>query len=420
MSTLDELRRTMDQHADGIRDDAVHVRAAAVRRRGQQVRRQRRVGVAVAAAAVVATTAALLTLPGGSSPQPADRTLLGMKAPATMTSLGYTYDFSRGVVGDADRTVVRLTASDEPRLISWADKGVATIRVRTADDRVIVSRGDFEDFTSVAPGQSGTWTITGTDTAAAIYTLDATRPPDGATQDGITYRSRILDRRLIGAQVGQVGESSVRSTMELPAGRIGFSSSCTGGDENTWFHVEVQGATSSFGANCTAPIFDPGGNLETEFRWDTAGPTVVHAWATEGEHGPVLDHRPVRITFGFYSMGHDTIEVAGQETDQQVEYDGHVWAIPLQVESRPGDRQLRTSGPHPEVPSLVVASFSHTGGPVYTSLGGVAGAAFSGTRLGGSTILGTTEPGSPPSSLRIRGAVGPRAVLGLTFYQRVG
>ena len=420
MSTLDELRRTLDEHADSLHDDGAHVRAAAVRRRGRQVRRQRRIGVAVAAAAVVATTAAVVTLPGGDSPQPADRHLLGMEAPASLQSLGYTYDFARGVVGDADRTVVRLAASDQPRLLSWADKGVDTIRVRTADDRVIASHGDFEDFTIIPPGQSGTWTITGANTAAAIYTLDTTRPPDGATQDGITYRSRVLDRRLIGAQVGQVGESSVRSTIQLPAGRIGFSSYCTGGDENTWFHVEIQGATSSFGANCTAPVFDPGGNLETQFRWKTAGPTQVHAWATEGEHGPVLDHRPVRITFGFYSMGHDTIEVAGTDMDQQVEYDGHVWAIPLPVESRPGDRELRTAGPGLGVPFLVVAAFSHTGGPVYTSLAGVPGAAFSGTQLGGSATLGTTDPGSPPSSLRIRGTVSPRAVLGFAFYQRIG
>ena len=376
MSTLDELRRTMDQHADDIHDDAVHVRALAVRRRGQQVRRQRRVGAGIATVAAAAAVVAVVALPAGHTPQPADRTLLGMQAPGSLESLGYTYDFSHGIVGDADRAVVRLAASDQPRLLTWADKGVGTIRVHTADDRVIASHGDFQDFTAIPPGQSGTWTITGTHTAAAIYTLDATRPPDGATKAGITFRQSVQDRDLVGAQIGDLGETSLRSSMRLPAGRIAFASFCTGGDQRTWVHAELKDGSGSFGANCTSPVFDPGGNAESEFAWKHDSTTQVRVWATEGENGPVVDDPDLRLGFGVYSMGKDTVDVAGFEVDQQVEYDGHVWSIPLPVESRPGDRVLRTSGPDLGVQYLVVATFSHTGGPVYTSLSGVPGAAF--------------------------------------------
>lgn len=69
----------------------------------------------------------------------------------------------------------------------------------------------------------------------------------------------------------------------------------------------------------------------------------------------------------------------------------------------------------------MVAAFAHTGGPVYTSLMGVPGAAFSGSPLSGTTTLGIARPGAPPSELRIGGGhVSPRAVRGLAFYMRQG
>lgn len=417
MSTLDELRRTMDQHADDIHDDAVHVRAAVVRRRGQQVRRQRRAGAGLATVAAAAAVVALVTLPSGHSPQPADRRLLGMEAPATMTSLGYTYDFARGIEGDATRTTVKLSASEDARLLTWADRGDGTIRIRTADDRTIVSRGDFTDFVAIPPGASGTWTVEGPDTAAAVYQVDATRPPKGFTRAGITYRAQVLDRQLLTADIGQAGQADLQGRVTLPAGRVGSGAFCTGGTSKTWIHVEVADAPGSFGQNCTAPVFDPGGNLESGFR--TPGQTsTVHVWATEGEHGPLSTSPSLRLGYGFYALGHETIRVAGYRLEQQVEYDGHVWGLSSYSQGKRGAQRqdFQLDG---DTPTLVTAAFSHTGGPVHTRLGGESGAAFSGSGLGGSTVLGVWKPGTSGPSLRIRGTVSPRALLGFAFYQRL-
>jgi hypothetical protein len=417
MSTLDELRRTMDRRADEIHDEAVHVRAAAVRRRGRQVRRQRRVGAGIATLAAAATVVAVVALPGGRSPQPADRRLLGMEAPATMTSLGYTYAFSRGIEGDATRTTVKLPASDSARLLTWADRGVATIRVRAADGRRIVSTGDFRDFVTIPPGTSGTWTITGTATAAAVYRLDPSLAPDGVTKAGITYRSNVLDRTLLQADIGEAGQADLQGSVNLPGGRVGVSGFCTGGTKKTWIHFDVANGVKFFGASCSAPVFDPGGHLDSEFRSVDTNATV-RVWATEGEHGPLSTSPDLRLGYGFYTLSHDTVSVAGYRLEQQVEHDGHVWGMPITVQSQPGDRSFEWIAPDRGT-SLVVATFSHTRGPVYTSLAGVDGAAFSGTGLGGATTLGLSYPGDPASVLRIRGAGSPRALLGFAFYERL-
>lgn len=418
MSTIEELRRTMSQHADDLHDDATHLRAAAVRRRGQQVRRQRRIGVAAAAAVVLAGVTAV-ALPGDHSPQPANRHLLGMEAPATMTSLGYTYDFSRGIEGKSGRTTVKVPASDQAQLLTWADRGVGTIRVFTADNRTIVSRGDFRDFLVIPPGFGGTWTLEGTagTTAAAVYQVDPTQPPDGYTKGGITYRADVLDRTLLTADIGDPGQAELEGTVTLPAGRVGVGSFCTGGTEKTWVHFKVSHGVGSFGQNCSGPVFDPGGNLESSYR--TAGrDSTVRIWATEGEHGPPSTSPDLRLGYGFYSLSKDTLAVAGYEVDQQVEYDGHTWGMARSIDSRPGDRTVFWASANRGDQELVVAVFSHTGGPVYTSLAGVDGAAFSGAGLGGSTTLGITVPGDPASELTIRGKVKPNARLGLVFYNR--
>lgn len=417
MSTLDELRRTMGQHADGIHDDAAYVRAAAVRRRGQRVRRQRRAGVAVAAAVVVAGTAAAVVLPGSHSPAPADRRLLGMTAPATMTSFGYTYAFSRGIEGDTTGTTVKLPASDTARLLTWADRGVSTIRVRTADGRRIVSTGDFRDFVTIPPGTSGTWTIKGTNTAAAVYDVDTTRPPDGVTKAGITYRAEVLDRQLLTADIGEAGQADLQGSVHLPRGRVAAGAFCTGGTKRTWIHFDVAHGVRSFGANCSSSVFDPGGNLESTFH--SPGQTsTVHVWATEGEHGPASTSPDLRLGYGLYSVAKEPVPLAGFEVEQQVEYEGHVWGTPRTVESRPGERSFSWQAVDRGDGTLVVAAFSHTGGPVYTSLAGVPGTAFSGSGLGGGTTLGVSYPGEE-SRLTIHGQVSPRARLGFAFYLRL-
>ena len=53
MSSIDDLRSTLERHADGLADHDLHVRPVAVRERVRAVRRRRRSALAVAAVAVV-------------------------------------------------------------------------------------------------------------------------------------------------------------------------------------------------------------------------------------------------------------------------------------------------------------------------------------------------------------------------------
>jgi len=118
MSTLDDLRTTLDRHASGLPDDHLPERTGEVRARVRGVRRRRRAGAAGAVAAVLALVGGLVLGLDGVD-RSADRELAGATAPASLRSLGYTYAFHRGVEG-AGSASVTLPAADRPRLVSWA------------------------------------------------------------------------------------------------------------------------------------------------------------------------------------------------------------------------------------------------------------------------------------------------------------
>ncbi len=96
MNSLDDLRATLDRHADDVSDLAGPgvARTAAVHLRVQVVRRRRRVVAAGGVAAVVAVVGGVALLPEGArqaTPDPAG-TVVGLTPPAQLTALGFSYD----------------------------------------------------------------------------------------------------------------------------------------------------------------------------------------------------------------------------------------------------------------------------------------------------------------------------------------
>ena len=96
MSTLDDLRSTLEQHADGLDDTERYVRPVAVRARIRAVRRRRAGLVAVAAAVVV--VAGVATVGQLRSPRPPCSPPSRSSAstcPGSIEVLGFPYDLER-------------------------------------------------------------------------------------------------------------------------------------------------------------------------------------------------------------------------------------------------------------------------------------------------------------------------------------
>ncbi len=139
MSTVDDLRSTLEDHAHGVQDPGATPRVVAVHERVRGLRRRRRTAAgALAAVVALAGVGIGVQVLGdrqtGPEPAGAPRTLADQEVPATVTILGRGYDYVEGIDLDTDERVatVRLPRADAPRAVSLAASGLgdgaATLR----------------------------------------------------------------------------------------------------------------------------------------------------------------------------------------------------------------------------------------------------------------------------------------------------
>jgi len=401
MTSIDELRRTLETHASDVGESDVVSRAAGVHHRVDVVRRRRRAAGAAGAAAVVAVAAALLPDSGG--PEPASRIVVGVEAPSRMMSLDYTYAFDRAVEGDGATAVVKLEASDAPRLVSWATAGNNDeVRVnRRGFEPLTVGAADFTDFVLVHPGEPDRVAVTAVEgeVGLAVYELtDAA--PEGVTDDGITFREQVEDRTLVDAEVGELGESDISLPVSMPSGGVAFATFCVGGPEDARFRVGV--GEEHVELSCDdASAFDPGLN-SFELDRSPAGNARVRAWVVDGS-GRAIDDPGLQLGVGVYRITPDQRRVAGQPVPELIEEDGHRWRLDAVHESDRQPLTARASEDGPQFVSLLVpgnvvealvsiegrvpsTDANHTGGPVAFGLGQVS----AGSRISVS-FSGTTD-----------------------------
>jgi hypothetical protein len=351
MSTLDDLRTTLDRHAAGLPDDHLPDRTGEVRARVRGVRRRRRAGAAGAVAAVLAVVGGLVLGPDAVD-RSADRELAGATAPASLRSLGYTYAFDRGVEG-AGSASVKLPAADRPRLVSWATSGSDRVSVDGPYDRHDAVSGDFADFQLVPGGRAATVKVSGDAVGTvglAVYELTDQAPP-GVTVDGITFRDEVGDQRLVGAVVGRAGETEVSRRLTIVPGNLRVKYLCGGVSGRIWVHLRVagreDGALGGSGA-CDGSVLDPGAsgtysNVRlTEFGavGDTVRVTVQLRRGSVRRAAPV-EGADARVGFGLYRPGQG-VRVGGGRQDAVVEDGGHVYREILARDVR--DRRTEIHG----------------------------------------------------------------------------
>jgi hypothetical protein len=334
MSSLTDLRTTLDLHAEQVTDADAVIRATAIRHRVAVVRRRRRaLGAGALAVALVAGAGVALVSQPNHAPEPAAPVLLGVQAPETMTSLSYTYrtdGWGRTVTGDAS---VKLSASDRPRLISWTVKGAPSVRFVLPNGEVWNSRASrFKDFIALPAGQSGSLRVSAGDGRVGVATYALTdQVPPGYTKDGITFRQTVATNPLLGAVIGDLGQTDVSTTFVAPRGQVALSVRCLGLPHGDVLHVSFNGSERTSGACDDSSTFDPGFSAGYRFSTKNPGQTVaLRAWVTNGDSsqtplaaGSVPD---LRMMVGAYGPA-ETRRVGGTRVAAFIEQDGHLWGI---------------------------------------------------------------------------------------------
>ena len=157
MNGINDLRDTLERHADSVVDDRAHERHTDVHRRVRSARRRRRDVVAGVAAAALAVVGVVTLLPDGDGapPEPTHE-VVGAPAPDELTALGYRYAFTTSVDGEDGRAVVKLEGSPKPRLVTWAtstDDQRARVQV-DVEPPLAYDVPDFGDWVEIPAGVS--------------------------------------------------------------------------------------------------------------------------------------------------------------------------------------------------------------------------------------------------------------------------
>lgn len=384
MNTLDDLRRTLDDHAHdtagrGVDPSSLHVSIASAKRR----RTATRGGLALAAVATVAAGAFLPNLLDGTGDvQPAAPVLLGSQAPDTKQALSLTYAYSDSEVSE-DGDEVTLTprwdddADDNPNpLISWttADPD-ATVTVTLEgitddEDQVIWSSTvDAFDDHVVADAWTGepiTVSSSGPGVAAAIYTLDEEAPLEGDTNGEVTFLATEDGQGLIDSAFGEPGATFLRATLDVRGTHVFVGSFCSGFGEDVSVAISIDGEAQGSTGGCTdrGPIARTSG-LQYEVPEGTTQVEVELRVTISLESDDLLAPRDDGRGLLAVQMRQDYAndEVAGQLVERWTEVAGHLWRT-TQVLEESGVREVSADvvPGRPTLAEAVVALPGHAPG----------------------------------------------------------
>lgn len=353
MNTSD-LREILASHAT-FEDDAVTARVVGVHERVRLVRRRRRAAVGGAVAAVLTIGAAGVAIPKfTNNAAPASRELAGHTAPATLESLGYTYEFDRGVEGDS-QILLTLAKSDKPRLVTWGTKGEndrVEMSIDGSEFEPYAVSPDFTDFELISPGDAPKLTVRGEgDLAAAVYTLAG--EPDGVSKDGMTYRQEAAGTQLVAAEIADNGEGERTFTFTMPEGDVEAVPFCSGPDR--YFVYMAFNGVDAYGSGC-APSGDlehgdyPIGN-EVEIKNEDgtkarAGDKVtVRMWIADPRSSSDYPREAVtgpaaQMGVGIYELPRIAAKPLGWRVPLIVEEQGHRWQYAETKTGEKGDRDF--------------------------------------------------------------------------------
>jgi len=279
---------------------------------------------------------------------------------------------------DELRTLLHERGEEVVDLGAQARVGAVHERVRTVRRRRAAAAGGGLVGAVAAVALAVVPGTTLPDKPAPARPVEGVLTEDGYTKDGVTYRPEVLGERLVGAAIGDPGETEVSFEMTVPKPGIRVSPLCHGVGDHT-VEVSVDGHALT-GSGCHQdPDPDPGKDGNT---WPDGDPldrwgirpgdrgTVTAALTGERKGGPAAGMGAV-IGVGIYEDTRPRTELAGVEVPELIEWEGRVWELAWKYESDPGSPSMRM-GRDPgdsNGPTLTVAAVGGLRGPAkYTVL----------------------------------------------------
>ncbi|MDO3394213.1 hypothetical protein QWJ41_00615 [Nocardioides sp. SOB44] len=411
MSTVDDLRSTLEDRARAVDDPGASPRVVAVHERVRGLRRRRRAAAGALAAVVVAAgvgLAALGPVGGGDGPAPAEgpRTLAGQEVPATVSLLGVRYDFETAVEVDVSEGTARVSfePGEQPVAVSLVASGLdgGTATLVDSGDGVARSLGAGSVERPVPLPSSGTSLRVVLDdvgpdaqVALAVYQR-GDEPPAGVVAPGgdAWFRAERAGEPLLGGGFTDPGGNELQVRFELDERqRVRFSSYCTADAPGAWVNIDIDDQPGFSRTSCDedAPA-DASGSWGSPAGPLGAGTHTMRVYLTRGSEGPLLEDPDALLGVAAYAEP-ETVEVAEAEMDRVIEVDGRLWeldaALPATRDGEPVARRVESS------PGPRVVGFAARGGIVGLRVeGGGAGSRGLGSSLidargGASTIVGT-------------------------------
>lgn len=173
----------------------------------------------------------------------------------------------------------------------------------------------------------------------------------GYSKDGVTFRDEVLGERLLGAVIGDPGESQVKTEVVVGEEGLRFSPTCYGVGPDHSVTYSLGGSPVGAVSCQQVPDPDPGADGVTldatpermRRDWnlepgDTAS-FVLRLVASEDSDGPTVHVPEAVIGGGVYEDTRPTRVVAGVEVPELLEHDGRVWELAGTYESDPGSRR---------------------------------------------------------------------------------
>lgn len=346
MSTLDDLRRTLDERAGALTDDGLADRAGAVRGRVTRIRRRR---AAVGVAAVVLAIGAGVGLrtvdlgrpdaiaPSGPRPE-VTGPVLGVDVPSSLDVLGFPY--RRVDVREVDEAAQPLGGGRSAQAVvlvgsGLAGDGTATLYV----DDVAVARVDAAHPVAPAyPIDSGDARLSvrladaGTDarTALAVFRSDELAPGVAAPDGSAVFRREVAGQRLVGAawSIGDQAPPVLRVPDGLPAGAR-VATYCRTATKDVGLETRSESAPLLGEFGCSDEGRDVTGGATFDGDLDASTVTARPVAIRGKEQAPLTDV-PSDLLVGvavYAPMPSSGEELLGTAVPEYVEQGGRTWRL---------------------------------------------------------------------------------------------
>lgn len=332
MSTLDDLRQTLEEYAVGADDpDASAGRTAAIRNRIAGLRRRRRAALAGTVAAVVVAVAAIgvgadLVRRSSHTPGPMKRPGVSRVAvPDHVTANGYQYDLLETVTGSPGRgPIAKVGPSKQMRVVVVTGHGLgggaATLYTGGQPIDRLVGDGSTEPL--LTSGRDLTVRYHGTPRDASVtITVYQHRA-------GLPVFPELDLGRLRVARTAATGKAGVSLSFRSDGGDVEAPMYCVSpkGGPRIYTHVQIDDRPALLGVGCARsgadePLLSTSATVHVP-----AGQHRAKLWLSTTEHGRPHVFPGVSLGLAAY-VADPIVAVGGFHAPRTVQAGGRLWTL---------------------------------------------------------------------------------------------